>query len=224
MSHTLSESGVFMGDELNKSGDLLPPDDLYEACRVFGRHVKHLGAHRWDFSEAHVAPIDPAFTKLVESYLVSVLRSDCRAKGWKLPETTLILPWIVRLYPEVRYIYWVRDPRDSILGHHLTDDLARFGVPHEKTDDLREQRAASWNYQYQIMKDTPSPVHRIDVRFEEFVMRQEETLSRLESFLGMSMARIEVRPRSIGRWRTDPESESSDIFPQEALYNGPYPP
>jgi len=29
MSHTLSESGVFMGAKLNKSGDLIPAEDLY---------------------------------------------------------------------------------------------------------------------------------------------------------------------------------------------------
>ena len=37
MSHTLSQSGVFMGETLNKSGDLIPPQDMYEACRVIGR-------------------------------------------------------------------------------------------------------------------------------------------------------------------------------------------
>ena len=74
---------------------------------------------------------------------------------WKLPETTLILPWIVRLFPEIHYIYWVRDPRDSILAEHLTDDLAKFGVPYDATEDVREQRIASWLYQYQIMRQTP---------------------------------------------------------------------
>jgi hypothetical protein len=39
MSHTLSASGVDMGAPLNESGDLLPPDDMYEACRVPGAHL-----------------------------------------------------------------------------------------------------------------------------------------------------------------------------------------
>ena len=34
MSHTLTASGVHMGALLNNSGDLLPPGDMYEACRV----------------------------------------------------------------------------------------------------------------------------------------------------------------------------------------------
>ena len=210
-----------MGEKLNGSGDLIPAEDLYEACRVFGRYVEHRGGLNWDFSKTHTAQIDPAFTRLVESYLSSVLKSESDVRGWKLPETTLILPWIVRLFPDIRYIYWVRDPRDSILGEHLTDDLARFGVPHDPTDDVKRQRIASWLYQYEIMRQTPSPANRIDVRFEEFVMRQPETLSRLETFLGIPMASIPVRPESVGRWRNDPEAVEFDGFPLEALYDGP---
>jgi hypothetical protein len=218
MSHTLHESGVFMGAQLNASSDLIPPDDLYEACRVLGRYVEHRGGLEWDFSRLHTMPIDPAFTRLVESYLASVLGSAADRTGWKLPETTLILPWIVRLFPEIFYIYWVRDPRDSILGAHLTDDLADFGVPYDHTDDLYLRRAISWKYQYEIMRQTPSPARRLDVRFEEFVLEQEKTLERIETYLGFPLARIPVRPDAIGRWKTAEEQYDFDFFPREALY------
>ena len=39
MSHTLTASGVFMGEPLNRSGDLLPPQDMYDACRVLAPFV-----------------------------------------------------------------------------------------------------------------------------------------------------------------------------------------
>lgn len=203
MSHTLSESGVYMGAELNVSGDLLPPGDLYEACRVMSKHVIHKGGLCWEFSQLNDMPIDPEFIRLVESYLSSVLGSDSVNKGWKLPETTLIYPWIVRMFPDIKYIHWVRDPRDSILGRHLTDDLADFGVPYEKTDDLLMKRAISWKYQREIMKATPVPKNLIEVKFEDFVLSQESVLSRLEEFLGITLAKIEVRPDSVGRWRND---------------------
>ncbi len=201
MSHTLSASGVFMGEKLNVSGDMLPPEPLYEACRVLGRHVRHLGGLNWDFQSLHTQPIDPAFTQLVETYLAPVLVNPAPHKGWKLPETTLIYPWIVRLYPEARYIHWVRDPRDSIAGGHLTDDLADFGVPYDPTDELSQRRAISWKYQRAIMKSTPPPRHHILVRFEDFVLQQDATLARLEAFLGFPLARIPVRPETVGRWR-----------------------
>src|SRR5690606_2976082 len=64
MSHTLSQSGVYMGNTLNVSGDLLPPEPMYEACRVMAKYVKHKGGLAWDFDRLHTMPIDPAFTKL----------------------------------------------------------------------------------------------------------------------------------------------------------------
>jgi len=218
MSHTLSASGVYMGEPLNVSGDLLPPHDLYEACRVMARQVVHRGGLAWDFSRLHTMPIDPAFTRLVESYLTTVLSSDAEHRGWKLPETTLILPWIVRLFPEIHYLYWLRDPRDSILGAHLTDDLADFGVPYDRTDDVRERRAISWAYQYQLMQATPRPKQALDVRFEDFVMDQDTTLTRIEAFLGLPLARIAVRRDSIGRWQQAEGQVDFAWFPREALY------
>ena len=191
-----------MGAELNQSGDLVPPDELYEACRVMAKYVKHTGGTEWDFSRLHTMSIDPAFTRLVESYLSSVLSSDADRKGWKIPETTLILPWIVRLFPDIRYIYWVRDPRDNILGGHKTDDLADFGVLYGKTDDVYRRRAISWRYQHEIYKATPKPRHIVEVRFEAFVRRQEEVLGRLEEFLGFDLVKIPVRSESVGRWKS----------------------
>jgi len=212
MSHTLSESGVFMGARLNASGDLIPPEKMYEACRVMGRHVRHLGGLRWDFSRLFTMNIPRAFTDLIEEYLASVLASDAAWKGWKIPETTLVYPWIQRLYPDVRYIYWVRDPRDCILGGHVTDDLARFHVPCEPTDDLRRRRAISWKYQSALMHATPRPKHAITVRFEDFVLDQDRTLAKLERFLGIPMAKIPVRREPVGRWKTDTGRHTFDFF------------
>ena len=36
ISHTLMVSNVFMGEPLNRSGDLLPPEAMYDACRAAG--------------------------------------------------------------------------------------------------------------------------------------------------------------------------------------------
>ena len=216
ISHTLTESGVYMGAELNQSGDLVPADDLYEACRVMSRYVVYLGNMKWDFSKLHTMKIDPAFTRLVESYLASVLACDSDRKGWKLPETILILPWIVRMFPDIHYVFWVRDPRDNILGAHVTDDLADFNVPYERTDDPYLMRAVSWKYQHEIYKATPRPARLVEVRFEDFVLRQDETLRRLETFFGFNLAKVPVRTDSVGRWR---RSEVSLDYPvlQEGL-------
>lgn len=203
ISRTLRESGVFMGATLNASYDLVPATEMYEACRVFGRHVIHRGGLEWDFTKAISSPVDPEFEQLVRSYASSVLRHNRGIRGWKLPETTLVFPWIVRMFPNAYYISWVRDPRDSIIGRHLTDDLADFGVPYDRVDDEREMRAISWKYQRSIVAATVKPDRWIEIRFEDFVIDQAATLERLEAFLGIRMAVVPVRPESLGRFRTD---------------------
>lgn len=216
MSHTLYASGVFMGRTINPSGDKVPPQAMYDACRVMAQYVKWNGGLSWDFSPLHTMDIDPAFTELVETYLADVLANGWAHRGWKLPETTLVYPWIVRMFPDARYIHWIRDPRDCILRPHLTDDLKDFGIPYPETENIRRRRAISWLYQYELMKSTPPPKHAITVRFEDFVLKQEKTLKRLEAFLEIPLARIIVRREAVGRWKTDVEPHDFDFF-QEAI-------
>lgn len=220
ISQTLSDSGVFMGEPLNGSWDLIPPEDMYEACRVMARHVVYLGHNRWDFSKLHTMPIDPAFTRLIESFLASILKSDAPRKGWKIPETTLVLPWIVRMFPEIYYIYWVRDPRDCILGHHVTDDLSDFGIPYDKTEDERLRRAISWEYQVEIVKATPKPKHWFAARLEDFVLDQDRTLGRLGKYIGFKLEKIPVKPDVIGRWKKDDGVHYFDFFLPDLVEHG----
>ncbi len=225
MSHTLQASGVYMGHPLNVSGDLLPPSDMYDACRLLSPHVKWLGGLRWDFSALHTMPIPQEFVDLVERYLVNVRSAPAPNKGWKIPETTLVFPWIVRLFPEINYIHWVRNPRDNILARHMTDDLADFGIEYPNAGEfleqqypdlataaaakspealaeltLRLQRAISWQYQYEIVNATPKPANWLRVRFEDFVLNQQATLKVLSDFLELPLKAIPVRPESVGRY------------------------
>ena len=214
MSHTLSQSGVYMGEPLNRSGDLIPPEDMYEACRVLGQYVRWQGGLEWDWSELLTMGIPQEFTDLIRSYLKSVFESDAEHKGWKIPETTLCFPWIARLFPEAKYIFWIRDPRDSIVGRHKTDDLRDFGIAYPELDpeDVRQMRAISWKYQYDLVQAMPKPAQWIEVRFEDFVLKQDETLARLEDFLGIDLVKIPVQTEPIGRWKTDEDVHDFDFF------------
>jgi len=212
ISHTLSASEVFMGAPLNVSGDLLPPQAMYDACRVFARHVHWAGELAWRWDGVFDMEIPTEFTDLIATYLTSVRESSAEHKGWKIPETTLVFPWIARMYPEAKYIFWIRNPRDCILGRHLTDDLRDFGVEYPVTDDLRLQRAISWKYQYDLVKATPKPAHWLEVRFEDFVLRQDDTLARLEDFLGIRLAKVPVQPEAVDRWKQDEGPSYFDFF------------
>jgi hypothetical protein len=212
ISHTLYASGVYMGRLLNPSGDLVPPEDMYEACRVLARHVQWLGGLEWRFDDLHTVEIEPEFVRLIESYLSSVLANKSEHKGWKIPETTLVYPWIVRMFPEIKYIFWIRNPRDCILNRHLTDDLGDFGIQYPPTEDVRLRRAISWKYQYDLVKATPRPKYWLEVRFEDFVLKQVETLAKLEDFLGIELGRIIVRPETVDRWKQDNEVNYFNFF------------
>ena len=201
-----------MGDTLNGSYDLIPAEELYDACRLMAEHIEHRGGLRWDFSKVLEMPVPDEFSRLVSSYAKSVFDSDSVWRGWKLPETTLIVPWIARLYPDAYYIYWVRDPRDSIIGKHLTDDLADFGVPYDRVDGEREMRAVSWKYQREIVAATPKPARWHQVRFEDFVLDQDATLGKLEKFLGLTLAQVEVQTDSVGRWKSDDGRHDFEMF------------
>lgn len=219
ISHTLSASGVFMGAPLNASGDLVPPDAMYDACRIFARHVTWRGGSEWDWDAVFAMDIPDEFSEKIHSYLRSVLDRDSPLRGWKIPETTLCFPWIVRLFPEAKYIFWIRDPRDCVLGQHVTDEMARFGIAGPTSEIAEERRAWSWMYQYELVRRTPKPAHWIEVRFEDFVLAQESTLARLEKFLGFPLARIAVRPEAVGRWRRAPEK--AGIFERLDFLAGP---
>ena len=208
-----------MGAPLNPMGDLLPPEDMYTACCVLAPYVRWLGGLEWDWSALPAMEIPAEFTRLIENYLVSVTDSTAEHKGWKIPETTLVFPWIARMFPEMHYIYWIRDPRDCVLAQHKTDDLNDFCISYPATDDERLRRAISWKYQQDLVKTTPKPRHWLEVRFEDFVLKQDESLARLEAFLGIPLAKIPVNPEAVGRWKYDKQVNYFDFFePTMAQY------
>lgn len=215
ISHTLTASGFYMGGEINGSGDLIPPEKMYDACRIFAKHVHYLGNMKWDFSEILESEPDEEFKELINGYLETVLSYTGEYKGWKIPETTLVYPWIIKMFPDIHYIHWVRDPRDCILNGHLTDDLSDFGIEYDKTDDIRLRRAISWKYQRELMNATPDPKNVIRVKFEDMVLNTEDTLKRLSSFLGKELTGVEMRKDSVGRYKTDDGVHMFDFFKED---------
>ena len=50
------------------------------------------------------------------------------------------------------------------------------------------------------------------MRFEDFVLQQQQALANLEAFLGFPLGRIIVREDAVGRWRTDDKSDGEYMF------------
>jgi hypothetical protein len=214
-SWTLSQSGVYMGP-MNNSGDLVPAKKMYEAVSLAGNFVDYIGNSQWDFSPLINSEVPKEFTKLVREYLDPVLNSHHPKKGWKLPETVLALPWIYKMFPEAYYIHWVRDPRGSTSGPHITDDLSKFNIkgsimrpkfqipslskkhivwesiPHLKMTAKINERLESWIYQEEIVRATPKPKNFLKIKYEDFVLEQNITMNILSNFLKMDLNKVQV--------------------------------
>ncbi|MCH8902460.1 MAG: sulfotransferase [Bacteroidetes bacterium] len=204
MSDTLKESGYDVGSPLNVAGDLIPAESIYEACRIFGKFVDYKGKHEWDFTRAVEAKIPDGFKDQLTVYLKSVLESKSELKGWKIPQSTLIYPWLVRLLPNIKYVFWIREPKDTILKMHGIDRLEKWNIPCKKylfhSFNYR-MRAVSWKYHYDIVNETPRPKNFLMIRFEDFVLNQDACLQKLEKFLGRPVAKVHVIKSKVGMWK-----------------------
>lgn len=81
ISQTLYGSGVYMGQLLNSSGDKMPPQAVYDACKVVAKHVRWNGDLSWDFSDLLAGEIDPEWDRLIDSYLADVLQNGSPHRG-----------------------------------------------------------------------------------------------------------------------------------------------
>ena len=200
----LTKNGVFMGGHrMEGRGDLTPAQPIYILASLAGSQVKMIDCHNWNFSNLiHDTSYTNTFEKLITEYLQPILNHN-EPRGWKLPENTLIYPWLVKAFPNAHFVYMIRDPRDVILGEHLTDDLNLFNIPHcPNFKSIYEQRAISCKYQHDIIYSTPKPKHFLKIRFEDIVLNQELQIKRLSRFLGISLnTQIKMNSSKVAKWR-----------------------
>ena len=192
ISQTMFASGAFCGRLINRSADTLPFEPIYEAASIFGGYVDQTAPNEWDFSRAIESEIPDEFHRLLFPYLKGHIERHARGEftSWKIPELTLFLPWLVRLFPDAHFLNWFRHPLHNVTGPHVTDDLERFNVPFTATGEPLEDRLTSWKYQTDIMRACPLPERIYRVRAEHFANHTEETLERLERFLGWPLGRV----------------------------------
>lgn len=193
----LKASGIYIGEPLNKAHDLLPVDHIYAACRIFGKYVTYKGKHEWDFSNAHKVEIPQEFIEHLTTYLKPLIDSKEETVGWKIPNNTLIYPWLVRLLPNATYVLWYRHPEGACKKMTGVDRLEKWNIPCKKFlihDFNYRIRAVSWKYHVDIMQQTPKPKNHIELRFEDYVLNQDEERPKLEAILEMSLKNVNLNP------------------------------
>jgi hypothetical protein len=213
IANTLIRSGVYMGSNLSSAGDRVPGKHMYEVAKMAGDYVRFIKPYEWDFSELTSMPVPNEVIRHIEDYHAPHFDNQHEVQGWKLPETTLCLPWIVKLYPDAYYIHWVRDGRDNILKYHDTQHMDRWHIPHEVPENSRNEycRAVSWKYHEDLVQATPKPKYWLTMTLTEFVTNQERALDKLELFLGMDLVKIDVFEDAIGRYQYSGLNLSKEI-------------
>ncbi len=130
----LRQQGIFMGADLNEAFDAMPFLPVVEYV------VKN---YHPDFTSLWRMPHAPAE---LQSLLAQALDTHLQGHrpgsrwGWKLCETTFILPLLNMMFPHARYVHLLRDGRDVAFSDHVAPELPFWRKIYFGTD-----RVQSWH-------------------------------------------------------------------------------
>lgn len=221
LSEACRACGLFLGSELNETGDSLEMKDVSYV-------MLHEHAGKEDLPSGipeHAAEIRRAAARMLA-------RGDGPLGapwGWKLPETMLFLPLAVEAFPELKVLHLVRHPcgtslrRDLHLAdrweHHLGRAVYRGAAAAARIDPgdfagMPPWIRAAYSWVFQVMRVREwcaahlAPGNYLEVRFEDLIEGGEK-LAQIASFAGLRRApwRAPVdRARAVHWDRTSPEA------------------
>ena len=214
----LGKAGLFMGTgaRLNHAGDAMdiePMLDAYinpilSATKNLDYEVENLPAEL-----AEGAGRD--LTLGVDRFLRD-LPDRAVPWGWKNPRSMYVLPLIVGLFPDVRFIHLVRDGRDMATSDNQNQPRkhyqALFDKPLDETDPSGSIRLwAAANLGIANWGERRLASRYLRIRFEDLCVNPEIGIAALLDFAGLkTLAPGTIReiagefvtpPGSLGRWR-----------------------
>lgn len=171
----LIDNGFFMGKEMNGTLDKKPFDMLTNLAQkaMKGKTVRK---------------------ESIDNYLSDVLKSQRPLRGAKNASMAFIYKFLVEYYPDFYYLYWTRSISQK--NEHNKGDagdrlLQKWGRSIKCPDD-------SWKIYYDLIKEVPRPKNFLHLRFEDFILNQDESAKRLEQWLGIKLPeRIEVNKTKV---------------------------
>jgi hypothetical protein len=226
LAKILAASGVFMGAHRNESEDSLDMLDL----------VEHLIREYYpDYTSLwRPALADPVLPDLIRDVVRRHLEgfdpaAQCRW-GWKLCETTYIIPVVDFLFPGAKFIHLIRDGRDvAFCNHHAPSDAfwkkIYFDTPHiaswrghQLTGHAYRKRCYVYNAQHWLnsvrVGRTYGAMLReryLEVRYEDLCMNFAATVQRVLAFADVkcaesALAEVQktVHTGSLHKYRSQP--------------------
>jgi hypothetical protein len=222
LSQLALANGVFIGNELNESQDSVEwVDAIYDlAVECIGSGVV-AGSAR----DAH-------WRRRLREQACEILekagRSPAGLWGWKLPETMLALPQIMRAFPRARIIHLVRHPVTSALRRtHVTSRMDNrvgctalpasykacgFDPGVIARDAAYLHNAASWKFQLGsvlgVLDAPESSTNVLQLRYEDVCAMPREGLDKVATFLGRTPPPAAAEP--VIEWDRTDESLDAD--------------
>jgi|TARA_Y100000296_G_C5169546_1_gene256523 hypothetical protein len=187
----------------------------------------------WDFSKMISWGIPKFVRKEMKDYLKDL--DDHREYdaftdklvGWKLTESNLIYPWLVRLYPDWYYIHLVRDVRDTMNRPELSDTDSHtdlFNVKGYTSKPNKHKfprnnlvRALNWKYQLDIVKCIEAPNY-MRITLEDLVMSHGETIKKISDFLGVEVNEGRPKKEVVESWK-DRDGKPRDNWEEFSFLN-----
>ena len=219
LAQMLKRLGVFMGSNLNDSEDSL---DLFDLVRYIVE--RHAPDYSGLFRHGDAA-LPFRAEAAIEAHLAD--RPHGQRWGWKLPETSHVLPVVSHLFPTARCIHLVRDGRDVAFSPFLApkapfwrkiyfnDDQIGSWRGHAMSQRAYRAHGHLFNAARWVNSVTLGRAHGamlgeryLEIRYEALVADPGAELERVADFLGVepptAAAFADVRAEGVGKWRGCP--------------------
>ncbi len=178
------------------------------ARRTFDRFLCHYFQDLDELTAYHA--------ELMCGFLDQTLRrySPARHLVLKNPEMTPLFPEICNLLADVKFIFVVRDPRDTIVS--MLDVARRQEAQGRDTNLTRmtgsvEQLAARYNWYYAALTGASNDIfdsRRIVVRYEDIVQNTDSVVDELAAFTGLPLRDFDAT----AGWRTIVNFNDPDLI------------
>lgn len=198
-------AGFWMGSWINPQ-----TQDSMTTRYFLQRHFMELAGHRAFDDETLVQD----FRRMIVAHRWGMPHPE-DPWGWKNPRNMWIIPFLHRVYPEMKFIHVVRDGRDMALSDN-TNLLRKHGaflLPEAAGTRTREAAQLTlWTLGNRLAYQEATQylgANYLMLNYETLCARPRETLARLFEFLGEpadearleSACRLVIPSRGIGLWK-----------------------
>lgn len=200
LSKLMQGIDIFLGNEINET-----EDSIEWVGPIYDLVVNRRSLKNGSFNERHI-------NRLRENAknILTIKELNSGLWGFKLPETMLCIPELLKAFPNAKIIHLVRHPVSiSMRRSHMTsrfnnsigktvlhDAYTHFGFDVDSISEKEEyfNNAISWAYQLQLLtnfvSDSSPKQHFLHVKYEEIITNPARVLNSILDYLNMDNQNI----------------------------------